>query len=271
MTDPSDEIAIDASDLYYEHPGPAPGLDGVKFSLRRGERLAILGANGSGKSTLLRLLDGLIFPSRGEIRIFGRLLSEKSLADLSFARWFRGYVGLLFQTPEYQLFCPTVEEELAFGPRQLGLEEGEVVERVEGLLQFLRLEALRERPPYALSVGERKKVALAAILAVNPEIFLLDEPTAGLDPRTTDDLVGLLNHLHKEGKTIVAATQDLHLLPEIADRALILGAERSLIADGTVDNLLADPERLKAWNLLHTHLHRHGDRWHRHPHGHEAD
>ncbi len=269
MTDDEEKIIIKVSDLRYRHDGGTPGLDGASFSVRPGERLAIVGANGSGKSTLLRLLDGIIFPTEGDIHIHGRPLTEESLRDLAFARWFRTHVGFLFQVPDHQLFCPTVEEDLAFGPRQIGVSEDDVAERVEGLLEFLRLEPLRERPPYALSLGERKKVALAAVLAVNPDLLLLDEPTAGLDPRTTDDLVGLLLHLHREGKTIITATLDLHLLPEIADRVIILGPERTIVGEGTVEELLDDPDRLKRWNLLHTHLHRHGDRWHRHPHGHD--
>lgn len=246
----------------------ATGLDGISFRVDAGEKVALLGANGSGKSTLLKLLDGLIFPSEGKVRAFGARLSEQALQDDGFSRGFRRRVGFVFQNSEAQLFSPSVREEIAFGPLHLGLPPDEIEQRVGDTLHILGLEHLRERPPYHLSGGEKKKVALASVLAIDPEVLLFDEPTAGLDPKTEDFLLTMMAELNQAGKTIVTATQDMSIVETIADRAIVLGEDHRLAGEGPAAAVLADTGLLLGANLVHHHAHRHDGVEHVHPHSH---
>ena len=269
MAEPSSEkrpiFEVDAVSFGYED---AAALDDVSLTSDSGESVALLGANGSGKSTLLKMLDGLIFPTGGNIRAFDSELSEEVLRDDGFSQSFRRRVGFVFQNSDAQLFSPTVWDEIAFGPLHLGLGPAEVEKRTEDTLHILGLEHLRKRPPYHLSGGEKKKVALASVLAVGPEVLLFDEPTAGLDPKTESFLSRLILQLAAAGKTIVTATQDLRLAGEIAGRAIILGEDHRLAGEGPADAILADRELLLAANLIHDHPHRHGGVEHYHPHSH---
>lgn len=259
---------FEVSNLTYRYPDGRAALLELSFAISRGERVAILGANGSGKSTLMSLLDGLIFSPAGSVKFFGQELSEETLRDPEFSREFRSNVGLVFQNSDVQLFCPSVYEEIAFGPLQLGLSDQEVRKRVDELLGMLGIGALRDRPPFALSGGEKKRVAIASILAVNPQVLLLDEPTNDLDPRTQVWLIELLEELWESGKTMVAATNELAILEDIADRALVLGENHSVLADASVGSILGDERMLLRANLIHEHVHRHGDVLHRHKHKH---
>lgn len=234
-----------------------------------GERLALLGANGSGKSTLLHLLDGLYFPQQDGVTAFGQRLTEAALERPPFGPQFRQAVGFLFQNSDAQLFCATVEEELAFGPLQLRWPKADIRRRIDDTLQLLEIAHLRDRTPQNLSGGEKKRVALASLLVVNPSVLLLDEPTAGLDPRSQSVLLDILEQLHAQtGMTLITATHDLTLLPHLADRALVLGEDHRLAADGSAHAILQDDDLLLAVNLIHAHTHRHGDIVHRHPHHH---
>lgn len=262
------EAILQAVDLTFAYPGREESLKGVSFRIARGERVALLGANGSGKSTLLYLLDGLYFPSAGEVRALGQTLTEGRLQDPVFAPRFRREVGLLFQNSEAQLFCPTVEEDVAFGPLQAGWPREEVARRVEEALALLEIQALRKRPPGTLSSGEKKKAALASLLVLSPSVLLLDEPTTGLDPRSQSTLLEILEALGDRGMTLLTATHDLAAVPHVADRVLVLSPDHRLAADGPVEQVLADTELLEASNLVHAHTHRHGSVVHRHPHLH---
>lgn len=259
-------------DVCFAYPGAGPALDGISLDIVRGESVALLGANASGKSTLLQLLDGLQFPQAGTIHAFGEPLTEAALERPPFAREFRRRVGMMFQSSDVQLFCATVEEELAFGPLQLRLPEEEVRQRIEDVLALLQIEHLRRRPPQALSGGEKKRVALGGLLTAGPQVLLLDEPTAALDPRSQQWVVELLGDLRAAGLTIVAATHDLTLAPEIADRAVILSEDHRILASGPVADILGNIDLLLDANLIHphaTHLHIHPhlhDAWHSHPH-----
>ncbi|MDP9170817.1 MAG: energy-coupling factor ABC transporter ATP-binding protein, partial [Acidobacteriota bacterium] len=162
----------------------ALAVDDVSFSIEAGKRVALLGANGSGKSTLLRLLDGLYFPSSGSVAFHGQPLTEKQFEDDRFAFDFRRRVGLVFQNPDVQLFNPTVFDEIAFGPLQLRWKTGDVIERVHQAMASMEISHLKDRPPHRLSGGEKKRVALASVLVLDPEVLLLDEPAAALDPRS---------------------------------------------------------------------------------------
>jgi cobalt/nickel transport system ATP-binding protein len=265
------ENIFEIQNLHYSFMGKYPALCDVTLSVRTGESVVILGANGSGKSSLLNLLDGLVFAQKGEIRFMGHLISENLLRDDNFNRFFRSKVGFVFQNSDVQLFSSTVWDEIAFGPLHLDLELNEVKARVEDISELLGIEKLWDRPPYQLSEGEKKKVAIASTIAVNPDVLLLDEPTNGLDPRGQAELVDFLRELHKIGKTIVIATHDLNIARIVSDRAIVLNECHSVEADGTTLDILGNTELLLRVNLVHEHIHCHDGEIHRHPHGHIGD
>jgi len=254
--------------ITFSYPGRPACLQDVSFSVRAGERVALLGANGSGKSTLLHLLDGLYFTNAGSISAFGTMLTEEGLERPPFGPRFRKEVGFLFQHSDAQLFCAGVEEELAFAPLQLRWPKEEIRRRIDDTLALLDIAHLRDRAPQTLSAGEQKRVALASLLVVSPSVLLLDEPTAGLDPRSQSILLELLESLHAAGMTLITATHDLTLVPHLADRALVLSENHRLVADAPAMHILDDLDLLLSVNLIHAHTHRHGGLVHRHPHQH---
>lgn len=264
MSSPDPLLALD--DVAYAYLGRFPALDGVSLRVERGERLALLGANGCGKSTLLKILDGLVVPDRGAYRAFGEPVTEDSLEDEQFNAAFRGRVGFVFQNSDTQVFSQSVREEIAFGPLNMGLDPAVVEARVADTLAMLEIAPLADRPPYRLSGGEKKRVAIASVLVMNPDVLLFDEPTAALDPRTQQWLVELIGELHQAGKTIVLATHDLDALPLLADRGVVLGEDHRVAGEGTPDAVLADRDLLLRANLVHEHSHRHGPVSHAHPH-----
>lgn len=245
-----------------------PALCGIDMDIARGQKIAILGANGSGKSTLLQLLDGLIFPDTGSVEAFGRRLDEAALNEEDFSGRFRSRIGLVFQNPDIQLFCPTVKEDILFGPLQLGLDKAAMNKRVEEIIISLGISELLERAPHQLSVGEKRKVCIATVLAIDPDVLLLDEPTAGLDPQTSRHIMDIIIEANAKGKTVITATHDLHIVEEIADQAYIFSHEKKIARSGPVEELLNDTELLQANNLMHIHKHRHKDMEHVHPHQH---
>ena len=256
-------FAVDGVSFSYDGH---PALKDVSFTVDAGESLAILGANGTGKTTLLKVLDGLAAPDTGSVRFFGSPLTDQTLTG-GFLRAFRSRVGLVFSDPDVQLFSPTVFDEVAFGPLQLGLEPTEAARRADELLDLLGLSGLRDRPPYALSDGEKKKVAIASVLAADPEVLLLDEPTGGLDPRSQVWFLELLSGLRTLGKTFIISTHDLSLAEDFADRVIVLSEEHGVAADGPTAEILADRALLLDVNIIHEHAHRHGDVVHVHSHG----
>jgi len=244
------------TDVSFSYSGKIPALSGLNLSIGKGERVAMIGANGTGKSTLLTLLDALIFPSRGTVEFQGARLTERTMNDAKFQRDFRRKVGFVFQNPDVQLFCPTVREDIVFGPLQLGVDPNEIGRRLEAVTSRLRIESLLDRPPFRLSIGEKKKVAIASVLIIEPEVLLLDEPTAGLDPRTTGDIIAAIAEEHAAGKTVVMATHDLHIVEEIADTVHVFGPDSAIIRSGTAEEILCDHEFLRKNNLLHSHASR---------------
>lgn len=255
------------SGVTYSYPGQINALRDVSLSVEAGENLAILGANGSGKSTLLKLMAGLIFPSAGTIAWSGQLLTKKSLTPSktnTFLQNFRQKVGILFQNADIQLFCPTVFDEIAFGPIQLNMPKSDVIKRVNEVMEMLGITHLRDRTPHALSGGEQKRVAIASILPVNPDVLLLDEPTASLDPRTHSWLEEFLHSMAQSGKTIILATHDLDIADAICDRAIVFSEEHRIAATGTTQDILENRELLLQVNLVHEHYHHHGETWHKH-------
>jgi cobalt/nickel transport system ATP-binding protein len=236
----------------------------IRHTYDNGEKAVLLGANGCGKTTLLKILNGLIFPSAGEYRYKGTPVTGESLKDGSFHRAFRKEVVLLFQNPDAMLFNPTVYDEIAFGPRQLGL--GDAADRARRWAEEFGLARFLDRPPFELSRGEKQKLCLAALLAVEPELLLLDEPTSNLDPRTTGWLVDYLQSLDA---TTLVTTHNLSLAGELGNRTLLLSERHEIVYDGPMEPLLADVDRLVDANLVHVHRHKHEGIEHRHYHAHD--
>ena len=259
---------LELESAWYDYAADIPALAGLSLAVVPGERVVILGANGCGKTTLLKLLAGLLFPQRGRYRAFGREITESLLSRDPFGSFFRKEVGVLFQNVDAQLFNPTVEDEIAFGPLQLKDSPDDVRRTVRESLDRFGLRGLAGRPPFALSGGEKKKVALAAMLAVDPQVLLLDEPTAGLDPRSSRILVDLILEAQGQGKTVITSTNDLHIVPEIAGRVVVFGEDRRILASGTPEAILQDRAILRAANLIHRHRHAHAGVWHEHEHEH---
>jgi len=254
----------------HEYRAGVPALGVVDLEIGRGQHVAVVGANGSGKSTLLKILDGLVFPTAGEVVAFGAPLTEAALEDPDFRRGFRSRVGFVFQEADVQLFCSDVRDELAFGPLQLGLPEDEVGQRVQKIAGALGIEKLLDRPPYSLSGGEKKRVAIASVVTMQSRVLLLDEPATALDPRSQVWLLDVLAEWKREGRTVVMATHDLSVAAEAADRLVVLSEDHTLVADGAPDEVLAQRDLLLAANLIHEHTHRHAAASHRHAHVHGA-
>jgi cobalt/nickel transport system ATP-binding protein len=261
-------ILFQLENLHYAYLDRFPALNIDQMLLTRSSRVGLIGANGSGKSTLLKLLDGLYFPQSGWIRFDGDELTEERFRDETFHYGFRRRVGFLFQDPEVQLFSPTVWDEICFGPLQLGWEKEKVRSSAEKTIEQFGLQSLRDRPPYRLSIGEKKKVALASVLVIDPEVLLLDEPTAALDPRTQSVLLELLHQWGENHKTIVTSTHDLSILKEICDRVFVM-QDGSIVHEGTPEEVLDNQDLLEKTNLIHEHTHRHEKIVHLHPHTHD--
>ncbi|HUK38622.1 MAG TPA: ABC transporter ATP-binding protein [Methanomicrobiales archaeon] len=244
-------------------------LRDVNLTIRAGEQVAIMGSNGSGKSTLLSIMDALSYPTSGEFHAFGTLVTEEvfdTLEKNEFNRFFRKKVGFLFQNPDVQLFSSTVFDEIAFGPLQLDMPPEEVRRRVEDVIAMLGIEPLRDRAPHMLSGGEKKKVCIASILATNPDVLLLDEPTGGLDPRSQMWFIKLIRELTRAGKTIVTATHNLDIVEKISTRAIVVGEDHTIMGDRNCTSVMNDLKLLMSANLIHTHIHQHGRLIHDHLH-----
>ena len=201
----------------YEYVGGVCALNDVSLYISEGSAVALTGENGCGKTTLLRVLNGLIFPTKGEYRFSGERIDKQVLKNAQFAKQFHRRVGYVFQNVDSQLFCGSVEDEIAFGPRQLDLSEEECKRRVDDCLALLGIESLRTRAPYATSGGEKRKIAFASVLSLNPDAIVMDEPLAGLDAATQERIVALLKTLREAKKTLVFATHNEGLVEQIAD------------------------------------------------------
>lgn len=232
---------IEIEDLYFNYRDGTEALRGLSLYVREGERVALLGPNGAGKSTLLLHLNGINIPQRGQVRVLGREVNTGT------EKWVRTKVGLVFQDPDDQVFSYTVREDVAFGPGNMGLGAEEVDRRVEAALEAVNMGAYRDRPPYHLSYGQKKRVAIAGVLAMQPRVIVLDEPMAYLDPRGKETLVEILNRLYESGATIIIATHDVDFAAEWADRVIIIKEGRTLCQGDT--SLLADGEVIREAHL----------------------
>jgi cobalt/nickel transport system ATP-binding protein len=230
---------IEVRDLCFAYPDGTEALKGISFRVGRGEAVALAGANGSGKSTLLLHLVGVLTPSRGEVRIGGTLLTRATAGAA------RRRAGIVFQDPDDQLFMPTVAEDVAFGPLNAGLPAGEVERRVAAALARVGMEHLRERPPWRLSAGEKRAVAIAAVLAMAPELLVMDEPSSGLDPRGRRRLI---RFLQADARTRIVATHDLEMAAEVCTRVIVLDAG-AVAADGAPQAILGDEALMLAHGL----------------------
>jgi len=255
---------FELTDVTYSYP-ESTALDGLSLSISPGERIVVLGANGSGKSTLLRILAGLCFPERGSVVFQNQALTAESLALETFAQDFRQRVGVVFQNPDVQLFSATVFDEVAFGPMQMDWSKGEIIERVNTVLNDMEIFHLKDRAPHRLSGGEKKRVALASVLVLNPEVLLMDEPTAALDPKSQGHMIDFLFDCIGK-KTVVTTTHSLDIVEEIADRCIVLESGR-LAATGSPADMLQDHALLERTHLVYKHKHRHKSGVvHSHPH-----
>jgi cobalt/nickel transport system ATP-binding protein len=260
--------------ISYSYAGKIDALKDISLTVSQGEHISIIGSNGSGKSTLLAILNGLVYPTSGELFAFGNEITEEvfdAIKDNEFRTYFRTKVGFVFQNSDVQLFMPTVYEEIAFGPLQLDFSPDEVKTRVEDVLAMMDIDKLRDRSPHTLSGGEKKKVCIASVLVNNPDILLLDEPSAGLDPRTQLWLVELLQELGGAGKTVITATHDLEIIEMISERAIVMGEDHRVKMDDDAKIVLCNYELLMASNLIHEHMHIHGKLVHEHLHSHKKE
>ncbi len=262
---------FDLRNVSYSYVGKIDALRDVSLKIGFGEQVSIIGSNGSGKSTLLAILNGLVYPTSGEFFAFDNQITEDafdSIKDNEFRTYFRTKVGFVFQNSDVQLFSPTVFQEVAFGPLQLDIPPDEVKTRVEDVLEMMQITKLRDRSPHTLSGGEKKKVCIASVLVNNPDVLLLDEPSAGLDPRTQLWLVELLHELGEAGKTVITATHDLEIIDQISKRAIVMGEDHTVKEDGQTERVLDDLALLLSVNLVHEHMHFHGRTVHEHVHAH---
>jgi energy-coupling factor transport system ATP-binding protein len=233
-------MRLELRDVHHVYASGTPfeveALRGVSLTVEPGEVLGIVGGTGSGKSTLVRHMNLLLVPAGGEVLVDGVDATSLKKSEL------RRRVGLVFQFPEAALFAPTVDEDVAFAPRRLGLDEDEVRERVRGSLGLLGVGNLAGRSPFALSGGEKRRVAIAGVLAMGPEVLILDEPTAGLDPATRGELLALIRHLRDAGVSVVLVSHDLDEVAEVADRVCALhdGRVRAIGTPAAV--FYGDPE-----------------------------
>lgn len=230
---------LEVEGLHFGYPDGTQALRGVSFTVLPGEAVALVGANGAGKSTLLHHLNGTVSPGRGTVAIDGLAVAGPSLAEI------RKRVGMVFQDPDDQLFMPSVAEDVAFGPLNLGLDADEVAARVKGALATVDALDLAAKPPYRLSAGEKRRVAIATALAMEPDVLVMDEPTSGLDPRSRRDLCRLLQAF---SHTKIIATHDLDLVLELCPRTLVLH-RGELMADGPTVELFRNQELLATCHL----------------------
>lgn len=234
---------IETRNLTHIYRGAVTALSGVDFIAGRKERVAVIGANGAGKSTLFQHFNGILTPTSGEVLVHGLPVVRENLREI------RSRVGLVFQNPDDQIFSPTVEQDIAFGPQNLGLDEGTIAHRVEESLRLCGIEDLRERVPHHLSGGEKKRVAIAGVIAMEPQVLVLDEPTAGLDPRGVTDIMGFVTSLPERfGMTIIISTHHVELVPEVADYIYVMDRGR-VVAEGSVEEIFVQQEMLSRLGL----------------------
>ena len=239
MTAIENILALDVRDLHYKYPDGTTALGGVTLEIEPGEKVALVGPNGAGKSTLLMHLNGVLRCTSGQIAVAGDHVDDKTIKQV------RARVGMVFQDPDDQLFSPTVFDDVAFGPLHMGLSEEEVRQRVTLALAQVGMSGFERKMPHHMSLGQRKRVAIATVLSMNPDILALDEPSAGLDPRARRELVELLQTL---SQAMLVSTHDMRLVRDVFSRMVVL-AQGQIVADGPSSELLADSALLERYGL----------------------
>ena len=262
------ENIISLTNISYAYFGKIPALKNISLQIEKGEMFAIIGQNGSGKTSLLNIINALIFPDSGDYCYKGARIDEESLRNRKTNSNLRSSMGYIFQNPDIQLFCPTVLDELLFAPLQLGYSNEEAIERADQTLEALGINSLRDRSVAMLSGGEKKKVAIASVLTMNPEVLLVDEPLAGIDPKTQTFFAELLLELNHAGKTIIFTTHHLDLIDHLQPRVAVLSEDHTILKTGTAAEILNDQEFLVSVNMIHEHEHKHQGETHRHYHAH---
>lgn len=240
-------IKLEKISFYYKD---RLALDEIDITIDKGESIALIGANGTGKSTFLKLINGLIFSKSGEYRFNGEIIDEKKMKMGKYSKEFHQKIGFVFQNSEVQLFSSTVYDEIAFGPEQMGLSEKEIKTRVEDCMEILNIKDLAEEIPYNLSGGEEKRVAIASVLSMNPEIIVFDEPMNGIDPKGKRFLKDLLIKLNKAGKTIICATHDFQYIDGVFNRAVVFGENHKIIRDDEYEKVIMDNKFLEDNNII---------------------
>ena len=235
---------LETKDISYKYPDGTLALKDVNFHASKGEIVALLGPNGAGKSTLFLHFNGILRPSSGKIMVEEVPLNYNKKAIMNV----RQKVGIVFQNPDDQLFAPTVAEDVAFGPLNIGLDQDEVEKRVTESLERVGMAGFERKPPHHLSGGQKKRVAIAGILAMRPGIMVLDEPTSGLDPKGASQILHILHQLNQEGMTIVISTHDVDLVPLYASQVYII-SDGHIIKEGTPQDVFGDVETIRKANL----------------------
>lgn len=225
-------------------------LKNINVEIKKGESVALIGPNGSGKSTFLKLLNGLIMPNSGEYLFDNEKINEKNLKNNKFSKKFHKKIGFAFQNSETQLFCSSVYEEVAFGPEQMGFEKSEIKERVEDCLNLMGVYKLKDEVPYNISGGEKKRVAIASMLAMNPDVITLDEPMNSIDPKFKKFLKETLIRLNQSGKTIICATHDFEYTKGLFNRVIVFSEDHKIIRDEKYKDLIMDRDFLRLYNII---------------------
>lgn len=237
-------IQLSTENLSFTYPDGTQALKNINIEIEKGEKVAIIGPNGAGKSTLFSHFNGLTEPTSGCVKIEGKAISFEKDELLKV----RQKVGIVFQDPNDQLFAPTVKEDIAFGPMNLGLSYDEVEKRVEDALKMVGMENYEDKTPHHLSGGQQKRIAIAGIIAMKPEIMILDEPTAGLDPDGVEKVLNIMNQLNKEGMTLIISSHDIDMISKYADKIFIL-YNGEIIESGNKNKIFSDMELLKKAHL----------------------
>ncbi|WP_010632066.1 energy-coupling factor ABC transporter ATP-binding protein [Sporolactobacillus vineae] len=241
---------IELRNISYSYSNQVKALDRISLHVSQGDSVALLGANGCGKSTLLKVINGLITADSGAFDFDGTAVNGRKLKDPQFSRRFHKRIGFIFQNSDAQLFCPTVYEEIAFGPQQLGISGDEARKRTEDAMRLLQISTLADRAPYHLSGGEKKRVAIAAAVVLNPDVYVLDEPMNNLDPKTRRFLRQLLIRLNQAGKTLICATHDFENAGDIFRKAAVFSADHRLIRVDDYEKVIRDRAFLEAQNII---------------------
>ncbi len=239
---PDDRI-VSVDDLRFTYDGGIQALSGIDLDIHEGEYVAIVGGNGSGKTTLAKNIIGLLRPTGGTITLDGVPTADQKIASIAHI------VGYAFQNPDHQLFCSSVSEEIRFGPRNLGCPEKDIESRVHRALEAMDLMSVKDRPPFSLTLSQRRRVSIASVIAMDPKVLIFDEPTTGLDMRESDELMARIDKLNSEGKTVILITHDMKLVAKHAKRVIVM-SEGKIVLDADPGGVFSDLDALLTSKLV---------------------